>query len=347
MTTEATVSGREAVLDELRARDEAASWSTHENPDGDALGSLVAMQEHLDRARQGQRHVHRPASEFPLPHEYRLPAADGSRVRASRRPRASGRSSSSTAATSSATRRRRTLQRSGARILNIDHHHDNTRFGTVNHVDPEASCTAEIVWDLMHALGCRADPTIAEALYVGLDHRHGPLHVREHRAARARDGGRADRGRRRRPRDLPARSTRACRTASLALLARGLSNVERYDDGRLTHHVAERRGLHRERAPRRATPRGHRPSPRRRGHAWSRRSCATVSTTVCPARTSGARVRKVSLRAGDTRIDVSAIARAQGGGGHRLAAGFSDRAVLGRAGRVPARASSPRSCARC
>ena len=33
--------------------------------------------------------------------------------------------------------------------------------------------------------------------------------------------------------------------------------------------------------------------------------------------------RKVSLRAGDDGIDVSAIARAQGGGGHRQAAGFS------------------------
>ena len=41
----------------------------------------------------------------------------------------------------------------GAHILNIDHHHDNTHFGTVNLVVPEASCTAEIVWDLMKALG--------------------------------------------------------------------------------------------------------------------------------------------------------------------------------------------------
>ena len=60
------------------------------------------------------------------------------------------------------------LQRRGAHILNIDHHHDNTRFGTVNHVVPEASCTAEIVWDLMHGLGVEPTPTIAEALYVGL-----------------------------------------------------------------------------------------------------------------------------------------------------------------------------------
>jgi phosphoesterase RecJ-like protein len=33
--------------------------------------------------------------------------------------------------------------------------------------------------------------------------------------------------------------------------------------------------------------------------------------------------RKVSLRATDDRVDVSRIARAAGGGGHRRAAGFS------------------------
>ena len=42
-------------------------------------------------------------------------------------------------------------------LLNIDHHHDNTRFGTINHVVPDASSTAEIVWDLMHGLGVQPD----------------------------------------------------------------------------------------------------------------------------------------------------------------------------------------------
>ena len=55
-----------------------------------------------------------------------------------------------------------------ALIVNIDHHHDNTRFGTINHVDPHASCTAEMVWDLMHGLGVPITHAIGEALYVGL-----------------------------------------------------------------------------------------------------------------------------------------------------------------------------------
>jgi phosphoesterase RecJ-like protein len=44
---------------------------------------------------------------------------------------------------------------------------------------------------------------------------------------------------------------------------------------------------------------------------------------------SRAGVRKVSLRATDGRVDVSRIARAHGGGGHRQAAGFSTELPLG------------------
>src|SRR6202140_3339468 len=58
--------------------------------------------------------------------------------------------------------------RDGAHLLNIDHHHDNTRFGTLDYVVPSASCTAEIVWDLMHGLGVSPSPQVAQALYIGL-----------------------------------------------------------------------------------------------------------------------------------------------------------------------------------
>ena len=53
-------------------------------------------------------------------------------------------------------------------MLNIDHHHDNTRFGDVNLVAPKASCTAEIVYDIAHLLGVPIDAEMAMPLYVGL-----------------------------------------------------------------------------------------------------------------------------------------------------------------------------------
>ncbi len=93
--------------------------------------------------------------------------------------------------------------RDGAHLLNIDHHHDNTRFGTLNHVVPDASCTAEIVWDLMHGLDVPPTPVAAQALYIGLITDTGRFMYENTGPARARDGGRADRSGRRRGRRLP------------------------------------------------------------------------------------------------------------------------------------------------
>ncbi len=53
-------------------------------------------------------------------------------------------------------------------VINIDHHHDNTAFGSLNLLDPAASSTAEVVWGLLHALEVRIDAKTAEALYIGL-----------------------------------------------------------------------------------------------------------------------------------------------------------------------------------
>ena len=60
------------------------------------------------------------------------------------------------------------LKHEGTHILNIDHHHDNTRFGTVNLVVSDASCTAEIVYDLARELGAGSPPRSPTRMYVGL-----------------------------------------------------------------------------------------------------------------------------------------------------------------------------------
>ncbi|MDR2523208.1 MAG: bifunctional oligoribonuclease/PAP phosphatase NrnA [Synergistaceae bacterium] len=56
----------------------------------------------------------------------------------------------------------------GAFILNIDHHGDNSRFGTLNCVDPTSSSTAELVWRVMKEAGWPITPCIAESLYTGI-----------------------------------------------------------------------------------------------------------------------------------------------------------------------------------
>ena len=52
--------------------------------------------------------------------------------------------------------------------INVDHHHDNSRFGDVNLVDAEASSTGEVLRDVFAELGLELTPELAEPLYVAL-----------------------------------------------------------------------------------------------------------------------------------------------------------------------------------
>jgi phosphoesterase RecJ-like protein len=138
------ITEQEQVLQELRQADKLL-LTTHENPDGDALGSLLAMHRMLEQLGKDSLMYMSP-DEFPLPWEYRGFSFEG------------------LVGTPPADIALRTivfldcgnidrmpvdfLQAEGLHILNIDHHHDNTRFGTVNLVWPDASSTAEMVWRL-------------------------------------------------------------------------------------------------------------------------------------------------------------------------------------------------------
>jgi phosphoesterase RecJ-like protein len=101
----------------------------------------------------------------------------------------------------------------------------------------------------------------------------------------------------------------------LDLLARGLSNVERYDGGLLTL-------THLTREDYQSTGADESYSEGVVDHLRSVEGTA-VAGLVRDQLAAGGFKRKVSLRATDDRVDVSRIARAGGGGGHRRAAGFS------------------------
>jgi phosphoesterase RecJ-like protein len=162
-TTPLAVSTREAVIAKIRAGERFVLVS-HEHPDGDALGSLVAMQATL-RALGKDSVVMIPAAEFPLPQEYRSFVLDGLCTES---PQNLDGVTAIFLDCGNIDRITCPALREVEPLLNIDHHHDNTRFGTVNHVVEEASCTAELVWDLLPGLGVPLTPVIAEALYIGL-----------------------------------------------------------------------------------------------------------------------------------------------------------------------------------
>ncbi len=311
---------RERLLAELKAATKLVVIA-HEHPDGDALGSLVATQIILTQLGKDSL-LFIDQDDFPLPYEYSFlglpghvstPPADLSERtlvfldcgNIDRNPAGAA------------------LVHDGAAVLNIDHHHDNTRFGTVNHVVADASCTAEIVWSLMGELGAELTPEIAEALYVGLLTDTGCFNYsnttpRAHvmAAALIEAGTDIHRIYQLVYEDVPY--------AKLALLARGLEHVERYDDGRLTVSQLSAEDFA-------ATGAEESYTEGVIDHLRAVRDTAMAALVrdrlAAPGEAQedngGARVRKVSLRASDERIDVSAIARELGGGGHHAAAGFS------------------------
>jgi phosphoesterase RecJ-like protein len=304
------------VLERVRT-DSCFVVATHENPDGDALGSLIGMHELL-RALGKDSEMFIDSSDLPLPREYRCPALE---------------QAIHTAPTDIAARtvvmldcgnidrNPASVLQSGAHLLNIDHHHDNTLFGTLNLVDPTASCTAEIVWDLMHGLGVAPTPTIAEALFVALVTDTGRFMYentgpRAHRMAAELIAVGVD---------VTAVNTRLYEEmpqAKLELLGVALGRIQRFDDGALTLVALDAADFERLDAEESLSE----------GIIDHLRAIAATRVAVLVRELTGAENRgrrKVSLRATGGDVDVSLIARTQGGGGHRRAAGFSTTLPVG------------------
>ena len=315
-SVESTQATREQVLARIR-EDSRFVLATHENPDGDALGSLVGMHGMLTELGKESAIFIAP-EDMPLPDEYRSFPLDGL-------------TSSPPADVAERTvvfldcgnidRNSASVLRNGAHLLNIDHHHDNTNFGTLNYVVPEASCTAEIIWDLMHDLGVAPSPTVAQALYVGLITDTGRFMYentgpRAHiMAAELIEAGV----------DVPAvyeRLYENVQPAKLTLLATALQHVQRFDSGELTLSSLSAEDFGRAEAQESYSE----------GIIDHLRAVRGTKVAALVRELSGPDrkgQRKVSLRATDDAVDVSAIARMQGGGGHRRAAGFTTTLQLG------------------
>ncbi|MGL4656515.1 MAG: DHH family phosphoesterase [Sarcina sp.] len=54
------------------------------------------------------------------------------------------------------------------KVLNIDHHLSNDKYGYINYVDTTASSTSEIIHDLLSEMGIERDENISKTLYTGI-----------------------------------------------------------------------------------------------------------------------------------------------------------------------------------
>jgi phosphoesterase RecJ-like protein len=307
--TELLTSDIDRVADAIRAGDRFL-LTTHENPDGDALGSLLATQRILEALGKDSV-MFLAAKEFPLPVEYRFlpleevfhepPADIADRLvifldcgNIDRMPVDF-------------------LQNGQNKVINVDHHHDNTCFGTVNLVDVDASCTAEIVYDLAGLLDVQLTPEIANALYVGLVTDTGKFmyentDARSHLMAAGLIAAGVH------VNEIYRRLYEHAPIEKLKLLARALEGIALHDDGRLaiTYISTEEYA---------ATGASEALTEGIIDHL--RTIDGTMVAAVVRDQSDGGRAaRKVSMRSTDGQVDVSAIARMHGGGGHQRAAGF-------------------------
>src|SRR6266511_3163248 len=310
-----TTAELEAVAEAIRSHDRFLV-TTHENPDGDALGSLLAARLALDEL--GKDAVMYLAGEVPLPKEYAwMPLGE---LRRSLPPDAGQRVLLALdCANESRLGPDPEVLATAPLVVNVDHHHDNTHFGGVNLVVAEASSTGEIVRDLLGALDVELTPVTAEALYTALVTDTGRFQYANttpkalRLAAKLVEAG-ADVHR------IFQGVYESVQFAKLKLLARALDRAQVYEGGALVVSYLLRGDFSDVGAA----------EPYSEGIIDYLRAVegAIVSVLIREPPRSDGPTRRVSLRSSSDEIDVSAIARKSGGGGHRQAAGFSSEAPI-------------------
>jgi phosphoesterase RecJ-like protein len=310
-----TKSDLDAVVETLRDRQKFLVV-THENPDGDALGSMLGAT--LGLRELGKDVLMYLAGSAPFPAEYEFmpleevlreaPEDIGDRV---------------LLALDCANDRRieqePTIVEQAGHVVDVDHHHDNSRFGDVNLIVADASSTAEIVHDLLVLLGVRLTPEIAEALYIGLVTDTGRFQYANttpkamRLAADLVEAGADVHG-------VFKRVYETVQFAKLKLLARALEHARVYEGGRLVISYLVRADFDDAGAA----------EPYSEGIIDFLRQSegAQVVALIREPPPGTGPTHRISLRSSSDEFDVSAIARGSGGGGHVQAAGFSSDGTL-------------------
>lgn len=301
----------EALTQVRRALEEARSvvLTTHVNADGDGAGSEIAMARWLSGSDVAVTLVN--PTPFPDAFSFLL-----DELPASTPNEEAGRDALAAADlilvldTSERDRLGAVAEALGqTRVAVIDHHPDSPdSVGEVVARDPTACATGELVYDLLHGADAEITPAIARALYVALvtdtgSFRFGNTTARAHELTGdlLRSGVDVEAMFRR----IFARYT----PEGLALLQRALASLEVGEMGRLSWITVRTEDLEQTGAT----------AEDREGLVEYARRLQGVEVAILFREIHGGRT-KASLRSnGD--VNVAAVAREFGGGGHRQAAG--------------------------
>ncbi len=283
--------------------------ATHFNPDGDAIGSLIAMALALDALGKDVTLF----NESPIPAVYRfLPAVD----RIVRQVETVDRYDTAVVLDCGDVSRIGALAPALDRIptlLNIDHHPTNTGFGDARYVDDTACSTAEILYRIFKRLPVAISQDIATAIYTGILTDTGSFRfANTNRTAFAICVEMMEKGV-----DPYTVAKHVYGTYSLGrikLLNLALDSIELLNEGRLSVMTLTRDMM---------TETGTQPEDVDGMINYAKRiQDVQVAVLIQEINGSGSPGFHVSLRS-DGSVDVAALAAHFGGGGHHRAAGFT------------------------
>jgi phosphoesterase RecJ-like protein len=282
--------------------------SAHHNPDADAIGSMLGLTRALRAAGQDVTMAH--PDDPPVPDDLLFLLAEGEQILSRPPDDLGGRTLVTVDCASEKRLWHDPVHERAARVINIDHHQDNTRFGDLNLIVPHASSTAEVLMSVIEAAGIGLTPEIAAPLYAGMvtdTGRFGYTNTspQTHRAAaRLLEAG-ADHA------ELARRLYEDQPLDRLLLMGRALDRSRRLAGGRMVAALLTREDF---------ADAGGDDSE---GIVEVMRSGRGVEVAALVREAGPPGSYRVSLRSVDPDVDMSAIARQEGGGGHRAAAGFS------------------------
>ena len=168
MTTATDINVRARIADEIRRR-ERFVLSSHVRPDGDAIGSQLAMAFALWQLGKQVRLVNRDAPPTPM---LVFPGV----------PRIEVASHIDDPGDAVIVMECGDLSRTGVDgfergfVINIDHHIGNTNYGALNWFDPSAAACGEMVFDLVRELGAELTQEIATHVYIAILTDTGSFH---------------------------------------------------------------------------------------------------------------------------------------------------------------------------
>jgi len=276
----------------------------HENPDGDAIGSVLALSLAL---MQMDKQVQALCPD-PVPQRYRfLPHWELVSTAAPARPPEVG-----IALDCDGSGRLRTMESviCGADVVvDIDHHVSEHVFGDLVLVDPDAPATCEIILNLLHDLPVRLTESIATCLFCGLGTDTGFFRF-QNTSARAFKAAAVLVEAGAVPSVIAQQAYVSKSPSALALLGRALAGIRCLADGTIAVATLSRRDFEETGAAPEETE----------GIIDHLKACEGVRVAMLLSEQMSSDGVRCSLRATDE-TDVGAIAESHGGGGHRAAAG--------------------------